>query len=137
MKKNRFGETLKKLRAEGKYTQGHIGRLINTDRSNVANYESGKRMPPIESLVTLAEFFGVSLGYLILGINKRYVKREESTPSVENLQGQLDEKKKEIKVLKGYITSFKKHNLFLEKKINKIGAIVHKRKSKSGLKLKP
>lgn len=75
-RKNKFGEVLKDLRKKNKLTQDKIGKLVNVDRSNVANYEAGKRQPTIESLIILSDFFRVSLDYLIVGKKKKMTEIE-------------------------------------------------------------
>ncbi len=133
-----FYKVLKELRLEENLTQEDISNLLHIDRSNIANYERGKRLPSIESLIKIAEFFNVSLDYLILG--KRYgaEKGEEgeiysqetfrelmadNTALMEEqlrLSEILAQREEEIKVLKNYLNSIKEYNNFLEGKINSI-----------------
>lgn len=130
----KFGEVLKKLRTKKKLTQEEISGLLNVDRSNVANYEAGKRLPPIDSLIKIAAYFNVSLDYMILGKEvktpKGDIKNEamywdlmaENTALMENemkLRDLIQEKENEIKVLKDYIESYKKYNTLLESKLAK------------------
>ena len=60
-----FSENLKRLRKLEKLTQRDISNILDTDRSAIANYERGARVPPIEVLVSIANHFNVSLDYLI------------------------------------------------------------------------
>ncbi len=130
----KFGEVLKKLRKNEKLTQEEISGLLDVDRSNVANYEAGKRLPPIESLIKIASHFKVSLDYLILGkdvknkeviISQNQVYNDlmaENTALMENemkLISLLQEKEEEINILKEYTESLKKYNILLESKLNK------------------
>ena len=62
-----FSENLKRLRKLERLTQRDISEILKTDRSAIANYERGARVPPLEVLVSIAEHFNVSLDYLILG----------------------------------------------------------------------
>lgn len=66
--KEKFGETLKKLRIEKGMSQTDLANLINTNRSTLANYENGNRNPDSEILYNLAKALDVSADYL-LGIS--------------------------------------------------------------------
>lgn len=64
-----FGECLKKLRQEKEVTQSAIGELLGVGSRMISFYESNKHFPrDAQSLIKLAEYFGVSLDYL-LGIS--------------------------------------------------------------------
>lgn len=56
---------LKKLREENKKTQKEISDLLKMNQSNYGKYELGTIEPNIETLKTLADFYGVSLDYLV------------------------------------------------------------------------
>jgi len=53
------------LRAEAKATQEEVGRAIGKSRSLIADYERGYRQPTIDVAVKLAEFFNVSVDFLL------------------------------------------------------------------------
>ena len=42
-----------------------LAKSANVARSNVFNWRSGKVTPSVEKLISVAEFFGVSLDYLV------------------------------------------------------------------------
>lgn len=67
--KGKFGETLKKLRIEKGMSQADLADIINTNRSTLANYESGNRNPDNEILYNLSKALDVSSDYL-LGISE-------------------------------------------------------------------
>lgn len=58
---------LKELRLENNYTQQYIEKVLNIKQNTNSQYESGQRQLPLDILVKLAEFYGVSTDY-ILGI---------------------------------------------------------------------
>lgn len=60
-----FGATLKKLREEKHLTQEQLGKFINISKANISKYEAGKLQPNIETINFLAEFFEVSIDYLL------------------------------------------------------------------------
>lgn len=135
MKKNsdNFGKTLRELRRSGNLTQETFSHIIETDRSNVANYENGKRLPTIETLIKIASFFNVSLDYLVFGSNGSNgsessnldkMKNElmaENTMLMENqikLQEELFKKDEDIKMLREMVDILKRYNKVLESKFN-------------------
>ena len=58
------------LNKKGK-TQTDIARLLNVRPTTVSEWKKGKYTPTVEHCVTLADFFGVSLDYLITGREPR------------------------------------------------------------------
>lgn len=57
-------ERLRKLRKSKKLTQQELSDILNTNRSNIANYEQNISEPSIEMLIKMASFFGVTIDYL-------------------------------------------------------------------------
>lgn len=49
----------------GNYTQVQMAQILGLPRETYRNYETGKREPPIEVLIKIANYFGVSVDYLI------------------------------------------------------------------------
>lgn len=60
-----IGKRIIKLRKEKGETQTETARKIGISRSSLSLYEIGKREPDIEMLNTLADYFNVSLDYLL------------------------------------------------------------------------
>lgn len=60
-----FGINLKTLRKQKGLTQQDMGEIINTSRSCISNYESGNRQPDNETIKLLADYFNVSIDYLL------------------------------------------------------------------------
>lgn len=56
---------LPELRRNKKITQEVIAKHLSIPRSTYSNYESGKREPDYETLIKLADFFGVTTDYLL------------------------------------------------------------------------
>lgn len=65
MYKEVFPERIKKARTEAGYTQQQVADLTQISRSNIAKYESGTLEPTLETLGTLAQFYNVSLNWLL------------------------------------------------------------------------
>ena len=53
------------LRKENKKTQEEIAKELNLSVTGYSYYETGKREPSIETLIKLADYYGVSLDYLV------------------------------------------------------------------------
>lgn len=68
MKNNFFGIKLKELRIEKGLSQRKLGEIFNVCNQTVSFWESGSREPDMDMLVEIAEYFGVSVDYL-LGID--------------------------------------------------------------------
>lgn len=60
-----FPSKLKKARKNTGLTQIEIEKELNIPRSTLANWEIGRTQPDIESLGILADFYGVSVDWLI------------------------------------------------------------------------
>lgn len=60
-----FKENLKKLRAQKGITQENFAKEINVTKGAVAMWETGKRMPDIGMLKTIAAFFDVTVDSLV------------------------------------------------------------------------
>lgn len=60
-----FGQNLQKLRNNNNMTQEDLGKLLNVTQSTIAYYESGKKQPSLETIVIIADYFRVSVDYLL------------------------------------------------------------------------
>lgn len=59
------GERLKLLREEKYLTQEELGKAFNITDATINRYEKGLRQPDTETLKKLADFFNVSVDYLL------------------------------------------------------------------------
>lgn len=60
-----FGDRIKKLRQQYNLTQTDIAHLISVSQRQIQRYESNSQNIPISKLVILADFFDISVDYLI------------------------------------------------------------------------
>ncbi len=58
-------ERLKELRTKRNITQADMAAWIGTVKRNYIRYEKGEVDPPLSKAIALADFFGVSLDYLV------------------------------------------------------------------------
>ena len=62
---NVFKDRLKLLRENKKISSKELADALNVDVATISNYESGRRNPKNETLLQLADFFNVSIDYLL------------------------------------------------------------------------
>jgi hygromycin-B 4-O-kinase len=62
-----IGEKLKLRRRKAGFTQEQIASRMNITRQTLSNWEIGKNTPDIDSIISLAEIYGLSLDELLLG----------------------------------------------------------------------
>ena len=60
---------LRELREDRDKTQTEIAKILGMKQSQYSRYENGIRDIPLDSLITLAKYYGVSTDY-ILGLKK-------------------------------------------------------------------
>ena len=65
MQNNIFGTTLKRLRLENHLSQRQLGDALGVCNQTVSFWESGKREPSLDALVSVAKYFDVSTDYLL------------------------------------------------------------------------
>lgn len=58
-------QRLKEQRVLHKKTQEEIAALLDISRANYGYYENGKNLPPIDKVLTLANYYNVSLDYFV------------------------------------------------------------------------
>lgn len=72
-----IGERLAALRREKGLSQAKLAKLLNLGTSTIANYELNKRTPDPATLKRLADFFDVSVDYLLGRTERREVFKGE------------------------------------------------------------
>ena len=65
MKNNFFGEKLKELRIEKGLSQRKLGKILGFCNQTVSFWETGSREPDLDALIEIADFFDVSLDFLL------------------------------------------------------------------------
>lgn len=63
--KNNFKEIFKQLRLERGLTTRGLAEAMGVSKSTVSMYELGERIPPLEGLEEIADFFNVDIEYLL------------------------------------------------------------------------
>ena len=62
---NNFGEHLKKIRKSRGLTQKQLAADIGASERGIQQYELNERKPAFDILIVLADYFDVSLDYLV------------------------------------------------------------------------
>ena len=86
---SKFSERLRELRLEKGFTQGSLAKLINSSRSTLANWETGKFNPDLKTIEKLSEILGVSTDYLLGKIDKEEENKEPLSIRLKKLRALL------------------------------------------------
>ncbi len=90
---------LRKLRESKKLTQADVASALEIGRSTYTKYESGKSKPVSEMLIKIADYFSVSVDYLLGRSNKQNFNEPKiETKAYHNLDvtGLPDEAVKQV-----------------------------------------
>ena len=60
----RYYPRLRDLREDADLTQTQLVKRLGMHKTTYTNYEQGKREPPFELIIRLAEFYNVSIDYI-------------------------------------------------------------------------
>ena len=61
----RMSAPLKELRKEKGLSQIAVQMQTGIEQALLSKYETGKRVPPTETLIVLSDFYGVSIDYIL------------------------------------------------------------------------
>lgn len=67
-----LSKRLKQLRQEKDMTQKELAFLLHLQRTTVAGYETKNRHPQLETIVSIANVFGVTTDYLLGRTDKKH-----------------------------------------------------------------
>ena len=69
-------QRLKDLREDSDMTQTKVAELLHTSQTVYSRYERGFQTIPVEHLLILADFYGVSVDYILGRTNVKEVSRQ-------------------------------------------------------------
>lgn len=75
-----LGIRIRALREEKEVSQIELAKAINLGNTTISQWESGKRTPDSQSLLKLAEYFDVSVDYLLGNSDVREIKKNRDLP---------------------------------------------------------
>ena len=105
-----FKERLKILRKAKNKTQGDIAQVLNYGYTAISNYESGRNEPSIADLKKIAQYFDVSMDYLLCvnDIKNPYLPADENIPGEDFIQKYSalpDESKKQLESMLDWLAA--------------------------------
>lgn len=74
------GERIKALRESMNYSQMKVAEIFGVGQSSIVRYEKGEASPPLELLVKIADYYDVSLDYLLGRTDNPQGKLYDSNP---------------------------------------------------------
>ncbi|TVY01093.1 helix-turn-helix domain-containing protein [Paenibacillus cremeus] len=63
----RLGSRISQLRGERQLSQGELAHVLSVTRAALSHYENDRRQPDYETLKRIAQFFSVSMEYILEG----------------------------------------------------------------------
>lgn len=78
-----FAERLKTERLNKNLKQSELADALFLDRSSISKYETGKQIPETPTLEKLAQYFEVSIDYLLGNSNIRNYRKIESDSNIK------------------------------------------------------
>ena len=79
MKKCQLGDVMKNnlkiLRLKSGLTQINLQMKTGIEQSLLSKFENGERIPPTDTLMTLADFYGVSIDYILCRTDNPEINR--------------------------------------------------------------
>ncbi len=85
---------IRDLREDMDLRQSDLAEKTGIDQRTISNYETGKTVPDAYALIKLADFFGVSIDYLVCRTQQDLFTKERRLRAIEKIKNELDELKK-------------------------------------------
>ncbi len=98
----KIGKFLSELRREQELTQEQLAEKLGTSNKTISRWENGNYMPPVEMLMELSKFYGVSINEILSG--KRLDETEAQSAAEENLKSVLGDSSFSLEDRKQYFT---------------------------------
>lgn len=96
MDQKKIGSFLKELRKEKEITQEQFAEVLGVSGRTVSRWETGNNMPDISLLISIAEYFDVSIPEIINGERKSENMREEVREVAETMSDYASVEKETI-----------------------------------------
>ncbi len=85
---------IRNLREDKDMRQSDLAKETGIDQRTISNYETGKTVPDAYALVKLADFFNVSVDYLLCRVNYDIYSISNREKLINQIQAMLEELKK-------------------------------------------
>lgn len=76
---------IKQLREEREIEQKHLAVELNVTQPTISDWETGRKQPSSKSTAKLADYFGVSMDYLLGRSDDPTPEAQKNSPSLEEL----------------------------------------------------
>lgn len=86
LERKRMGMRIKECRQKANLSQEELAQKLDMKRTNIANYEAGRVIPPGNILLKLADIFGVSTDYLLGLSDTPYPESVELDEDIRQIQ---------------------------------------------------
>lgn len=80
-----FAKRLAELRNRRNITQYDLAERLQFSRAQISNYEQGTREPDFQTLIIFADFFGVSLDYLLGRTDEMHVPSDNTAADLDDI----------------------------------------------------
>ncbi|MCM1466812.1 MAG: helix-turn-helix domain-containing protein [Alistipes sp.] len=70
-----YFKRLRDLREDADLTQTELSKHLNVSKRSYSHYENGTRNIPVDIIVSIADFYDVSVDYILERTNNRKVNR--------------------------------------------------------------
>lgn len=87
---NGFGKRIRQLRIEKGMSLQCLGKVLNMSRQNLDMFEIGENYPSLKTALMLANYFNVSLDYLVGRTSNRYMDENYYTSKKQSLEKELE-----------------------------------------------
>ncbi len=85
---------IRELRENLELRQIDVANATGIDQKTLSNYETGKTNPDSYSLIKLADFFNVSIDYLVGRIDSKISSNKDICQKIDFIKKELDDIKK-------------------------------------------
>ena len=85
---------IKDLREDRDMRQSDLARATGIDQRTISNYETGKTSPDAYALIRLADFFEVSIDYLVGRTSLDFSTDKKRAQIIDRIKSELEELKK-------------------------------------------
>ena len=84
---------IRELREDRDLRQSDLAKETGIDQRTISNYETGKSNPDSYALIKLADYFGVSIDYLVGRTKRDFFDKENKLRFIEEIKQELEELK--------------------------------------------
>jgi len=93
-----LGKRIKQVREEARLSQLQVGVALGVSDKTISGYESGRIMPPVDKLISLADLFKKPIAYF-LGADPKDYKVASRLRAVEISLKEIRQQLQEIKLI--------------------------------------